>query len=92
MIASRNRADIRLATISSPSGRSERSAAQPAALRPIPKPVANASDAGLQVLLQLEVDARNATTCEELQYLAANDTRNALRNSFIRSPRTRENP
>ena len=71
MIARRNRADIRLATISAPSGRSE----HPAAPRPVPKPVANAADAGLQVLLQLEADARNATTCEELQFLAANDTR-----------------
>jgi hypothetical protein len=71
MIAIRNRADVRPASDSS-----SRERPQPtSSVRPVPQVVANGSDAGLHILLQLEADARAATTCEELQFLAANDTR-----------------
>ena len=71
MIALRNRAAIRLAA-SSPNGQPPE--ATPAA-RPAPKLVTAGADTGLHILVQLEADARAATTCEELQFLAANDTR-----------------
>ena len=70
MIANRNHTSVRLATNLSNGARPELPSP-----RPIPKLVASGSEAGLHVLLQLEADARNAKTCEELQFLAANDTR-----------------